>query len=111
MQPAPREIHGARVVCYSPIDHRHRHTGKCRHHVAGVFQGSASGLAICQYPGEDAYYLLGCNGEWEAITDTWHQTLEEAKSQAEFEYEGVAATWRPLVLSGMNNTCRETTEE
>jgi hypothetical protein len=37
--------------------------------------------------------LFGCNAEWDSVTDTWHQTLEEAKEQAEFEYEGVSETW------------------
>jgi len=27
------------------------------------------------------------------VTDTWHETLEGALRQAEFEYEGVTATW------------------
>ena len=30
---------------------------------------------------------------WQPVTDTWHETLEDAKHQAEFEYEGVASTW------------------
>jgi hypothetical protein len=38
--------------------------------------------------------LFGCDKEWHHITDTWHESLEEAKRQAEFEYEGVSATWR-----------------
>lgn len=51
-----------------------------------------AGLAICQYEGEDAFYLFGCDPEWRTVTDTWHQTLDGAKSQAEFEYEGVGKT-------------------
>lgn len=94
MRPAPREIGGARVISYSPIDKRHHHTGNCRQIVAGVLQGPMAGLAICQYPGEDSYFLFGCDTEWQSITDTWHQTLEQAKQQAEFEYEGVSSTWQ-----------------
>jgi len=58
--------------------------------------GPMSGLAICQHPGESAYYLYGCDADWRSITDTWHQTLDEAKRQAEFEYEGVCKTWIDL---------------
>lgn len=94
MRPAPREIGGAKVVCFTPIDHRHRHTGNCRQIVAGVLQGPAAGLAICHHEAEDCYYLFGCNAGWETITDTWHSTLESAMAQAEFEYEGVSATWQ-----------------
>lgn len=50
-------------------------------------------MAICQYEGQDDYFLFGCNADWDSVTDTWHQTLEEAKEQAEFEYEGVSETW------------------
>ena len=33
--------------------------------------------------------IFGCDEGWNAVTDTWHETLEDAKAQAEFEYEGV----------------------
>ena len=94
MKEIPKEVGGARVVLYTPIDERHRHTGNCQQIVAGVLMGPAAGLAICQYEGEDCFYLFGCDEDWEVETDTWHQTLAEAKAQAEFEYEGVSATWR-----------------
>ena len=93
MRAAPQEIGGARVICYTPIDHRHRHTGKCRQIVAGILQGPMAGLAICRYPGEESCYLFGCDEEWRSVTETWHETVEEAKEQAEFEYEGVTSTW------------------
>jgi hypothetical protein len=93
VSPAPSKIGGATVICYTPIDGRHHHTGKCRQIVAGVLQGAAAGLAICQYEGEDSFYLFGCDENWQSVTDTWHETLEEAKDQAEFEYEGVSSTW------------------
>jgi hypothetical protein len=51
-------------------------------------------LAICRYEGEEAFYLFGCDAEWNPITDTWHPSLEEAQQQAEFEYEGVRDTWQ-----------------
>ena len=93
MAPPPKLVGGARVVQWTMIDERHRPTKNTRHIVAGVEQGPARGLAICQHEGEDAYYLFGCDAEWNTLTDTWHQSLEEALEQAEFEYEGVSATW------------------
>ena len=81
------------MVCYSPIDQNHRSTGGCKQIVAGQLMGSMSGLAICQYDGEDAFYLFGCDADWQTVTDTWHQTLDDAKRQAEFEYEGINKTW------------------
>ena len=88
----PTTIGGARVICYTPIDERHRHTGRTRQTVGGVVQGAAAGLAICQYDGDDAHYLFGCNDQWNSVTDTWHKTLDEAQAQAAFEYEGVSGT-------------------
>jgi hypothetical protein len=92
---APEFIDGAKVILFTPIDQRHRLTGNCRQVVAGVPQGPSAGLAICKYEGEEGYYLFGCDATWRAVTDTWHQTVEEAMCQAEFEYEGVMGTWQP----------------
>jgi hypothetical protein len=93
VEPAPKQIAGANVILFTPIDERHRHTGRCRQVVAGVLQGTAAGLAICRFDGEDGFYLFGCDERWSSVTDTWHQTIEEAMGQAEFEYEGVSTTW------------------
>ncbi len=90
----PNPLDGASVVCFTPLDQRHRHTGNCRQICNGLTQGPASGLAICQYPRESCYYLLSCDADWSVIGDTRHQTLEGAKDQAEFEYSGVSATWQ-----------------
>jgi hypothetical protein len=93
MPPPPDLIGGTRVVRWSVIDGRHRPSGDCEHAVSAVLQGPAAGLAIGQPDGEDAYYLFGCDAEWNSVTDTWHATLEEALAQAESEYEGVSETW------------------
>ena len=86
-------IDGAKVICFTPIDGRHQPTGNCRHIVGGVVQGPASGLAVCQYEGEDCFYLFGCDANWNSNTDTWHETLDVALGAAEFEYVGVSTTW------------------
>jgi hypothetical protein len=96
MKPAPAEIGGAKVICYAPVDERCRPTGKCGHIVAGKLMGPAAGLAICRYENEDAYYLFGCDETWSSVTDSWFQTLDEAKRQAEFEYEGITRLWTEL---------------
>jgi hypothetical protein len=89
----PDAIDGARVICYTRIDGRHEHTGNTRHTVAGQCVGPASGLAICQYLGETSFYLFSCDAIWCSITDTSHQSLEEAQAQAEYEYVGTFDTW------------------
>jgi|SRR6266446_2960332 len=93
MKPAPQIVGGFRVVAYSPIDERHRFTGRTKQVVRGVLMGAMSGLAICRPQGSEEFYLFGCDGDWNVVTDTWHQSLDDAKEQAEFEYEGVSKTW------------------
>ena len=94
MKSVPNVIDGARVVMHTPIDSRHRPTGNCLQIVDGVATGPASALAICQYDGADGFYLFGCDSDWNTVTDTFHDTVEEAQAQAEFEYEGVSSTWQ-----------------
>lgn len=90
------DIGSAKVILYTEIDERHNHTGNCMQIVSGKVMGAAAGLAICQYEGEENFYLFGCDENWNTITDTWHETLEDAKDQAEFEYEGTNKTWQSL---------------
>lgn len=97
MQPGTR-INGAFVICFTPIDNRHRHTANCRQIVGGETQGACAGLAICKFDDNDEFYLFGCDGNWNVVTDTWHQSIDEAKEQAEFEYEGVSNTWQSPVI-------------
>jgi hypothetical protein len=90
----PREIDGAQVVLFTVLDNRHRPTGQCRHEVGGIRVGQFLGLAICNYPDQDGYYLFRCDGNWNTVTDTFHESLDDAKAQAEFEYKGVSETWQ-----------------
>ena len=55
-----------------------------------------SHLAICRHDGEAAYYLFRCDELWQVIADTWHETLEAAMHQAEWEYTGVVDTWQAV---------------
>jgi hypothetical protein len=96
MGPPPNEIEGAKVVYYAIVDEHCRPTGKCKHWRGKVLLGPVASLAICQYENEKSLYLFFCNGRWEPETDTWHETVEEAKRQAEFEYEGISQKWQPF---------------
>lgn len=95
MKILPKQISGANVIYFAVIDSQVQPTGNCEQIVNGVLQGPAFGLAICQYEGENSFYLFGCDEDWQSITDTWHKTLEDAKDQAEFEYAGVSKVWQP----------------
>ena len=91
MQPPPATVGDLPVVCYTPVDGRHQPTGATKHWVGGARQGPASGLAVCA--GGSGYYLFYCDARWEPVTDTWHDSVEDAMAQAEFEYAGTAGTW------------------
>jgi hypothetical protein len=45
---------------------------------------------------DDGFYLLRLDPEGQCLADTWHQSLEEAKAQARFEYEIDDADWSPV---------------
>ena len=92
MSAVPLFLAGLPVIGNTRIDARHRPTGGCLHTVRGVAMGPAAGLAICR-DSEPGFYLFGCDAEWNVVTDTWHETLDDALHQAEFEYEGVGDTW------------------
>ena len=94
MRECPERIGNARVVCFTRLDERHRRTGRTEHLANGALMGPPAGLAICQYEREPwCYYLFGCDEDWESFSDTWHETIEGAKAQAEHEFEGTLATW------------------
>ena len=90
---APSEIDDAALLVYSPIDDRHTPTDESKHYAAGQLTPTPAALAICRYEDANAFYLFGCDENWEVITDSCHLSLDEAKDQAEREYNGVSATW------------------
>jgi hypothetical protein len=49
-------------------------------------------LEIAQYEGDSGFYLL-YYPETGHGTDTWHQSLEDAMHQAEFEFNVKASDW------------------
>lgn len=89
----PEFINGTRVQLFTPIDGRHSPTGACVHTVGGESPGPVSALAICRHEGDPGFFLYYCDADFRALTDTWHASLEDARHQAEMEYEGVSETW------------------
>ncbi len=59
----PEELDGARVLY--------------RRHLPPE-EGQASGAAICQYEGDNSFYLFWCNERWEVIGDTDHSSVNDA---------------------------------
>jgi len=55
--------------------------------------GAMSGLVVGRPTEAQGFYLFGCDPDWNVVTDTWHESVDDAKEQAEFEYEGISKTW------------------
>jgi hypothetical protein len=99
----PETLDGGKVVCFAELDARVRRTGNTVHMLAGGTFEAFRRLVIIEDQPDGPYYLLYCDDNWRSLTDTWHQTLEEAKAQAEFEYEGVGKVWKSRLRRASRN--------
>lgn len=81
-------------MAWALLDENISATGATKHWAHDEILGPFFGLAICRYQTEPGFYLFHCNNEWEPLADTWHETIEEAQEQAEFEYSGVSRVWQ-----------------
>ena len=87
----PDVIGNSRVICYAVVN-LCLPTGNTKHYANGKLLRNAYGLAICEYK-PNSYYLFYCDDQWTAFSDTWHETIDDAKEQAEFEYTGIIDNW------------------
>jgi hypothetical protein len=70
-------------------------TGNTTHTINGRPTEAMTALAICDGGGTpQSYYLFSCDENWNVITDTHHLSLDEALSQAAFEYQNILPSWR-----------------
>jgi hypothetical protein len=88
----PREIDGAVVIRWADVSADVLPTSRTRHVVEGEAEGAFAALAIGRYPDAEGYYLFYLDPSGDAVTDTYHDTLEGAVAQADYEYIGL--TWR-----------------
>jgi len=88
----PDIVGGAKLILYVTLENR-KATGRTEHIHIGKTVEPTVGLAICKYDNENGYYLFGCNSNWDSVTDTWHETIDDAIEQAEWEYEGLSGAW------------------
>ena len=87
----PDTLGGAKVIAYAIVGDSNRHTGKTKQIIAGELMGGASAMVIAQYEGDSSYYVFGCySNEWQSMTDTWHEDLDDAVAQLDWEYEDLS---------------------
>jgi hypothetical protein len=89
----PNEIDGANMICYLILESSHIKTHKTSHWVGGQLIKEVYSLAICNYTNDNGFYLYRCNQNWETLADTYHDTIEGAKNQAEFEFTNTIDCW------------------
>jgi len=94
VNPPPFEIDGAPVRLFAVLDQRVRRTRGSDHQVIGIPQRPAQALAICER--QRHYYLIGCDLDWQPFTESRHDTLEDAKRQAENEFTGIGTCWTDI---------------
>jgi hypothetical protein len=92
---APAEIGGGATICATSLDERHVPTRNARHLDLSGDVAAVAALAICRVPGSSGVFLYYCKDNWVPLADTWHDSVEAAMAQAEFEFAGVGETWAP----------------
>jgi hypothetical protein len=90
----PNVIGGEKVLYFIRIETKHTLTGNTKQIVNGKLIGPVYGLAICKSDNPEGYYLFGCDENWKSITDTFHESIEDAMDQGEFEYKGTFNDWK-----------------
>ena len=82
-----------RVVKTVGLGQLHKPTGHTRHHVKGELATHFSELRIAKYEDVPGYYLFYCDEQGNELTDTYHDTLEEAIEQARLEFNVRPDEW------------------
>lgn len=78
------------------LDPSHQPTGRTRHYLGEEELPPPVELRIVQYPGDSGYYLFYCDDSGTELTDTYHDSLEEAFDQAEWEFQVRPDEWEVL---------------
>lgn len=86
MSDPPRRMGGAKMICFAILRVHDEVSGTSPHRASSI-----RGLAIAHAP--EGYSLFGCDADWQVISDTWHETLDEAKAQAAFEFPSTPLLW------------------
>lgn len=68
-------------------------TGKTKHIIEGSVVSSFYKLQIAQYNKDSGYYLFYLDEDDDVVTDTYHDTIEHAERQADFEFEVKPEEW------------------
>jgi hypothetical protein len=88
MHQPPQTLDGAKVLAVADLGGSTA-TGRTVHMVDGEIVVTPAALAIAEYEGESGVYLFYCDPEWGVVTDTFHESVDSAVEQAQWEYTDV----------------------
>ena len=74
------------VLRHVALGPSHKPTGKTRHYACGRDLPPAGMLRIVRLENDAGVYLLHCDSDGNELTDTLHDSVEAALSQAAWEY-------------------------
>jgi hypothetical protein len=97
MTHVPGELDGAKVLAFAVVTPEVNATRRTVHRLGNDILKPAACLAIARYDDDAGVYLFYCDEAWQVLTDTLHDSVDKAKAQAEYEYEGISALWRTTV--------------
>jgi len=81
------------VLFEAVLAERHRVTGRTVHRVGSDVLPKPSKLRIAKYPDAEGVYLLHFDASDEEMTDTFHDSVDDAMAQAEWEFGILPSEW------------------
>jgi len=71
-------------------------TGKTRHFFGNELLSKPSFLQIAKYDDDPGYYLFYLDSDKDVLTDTYHETIDKAFEQAEWEFGIKLVNWSSI---------------
>lgn len=71
-------------------------TGSTKHYKGSVLLSAPHELRIGRYENSQGFYLIHYDQDGDEMTDTYHDTVQEALNQAEYEFHVTPNEWDVL---------------
>jgi len=82
-----------KLVRWVRLRENHVPTGRTSHKVDGQTVETASELRVMPFSADQGFYLMHFNADGDELTDTYHESLDEALEQANFEFGVTPDEW------------------
>lgn len=91
MNHVPKEIDGARVICYATRSETLDFGIVSQEDGRDV---AITALVIAQYEGKNDFYVFACDENWQVLGDTVHESQEKSTAFAKRYYEAEYIDWQ-----------------